>query len=77
MQDIHVTAYSPLGTPPSATAMFKNYQPDLVMDDPVVQELAKKYNKNAGQVQVLLQWVFLTVIPQVAAWRWSSCNGAF
>ena len=49
MQNIHVTAYSPLGTPPSS-AMFKDYQPDLVMNDPVVKEMAKKYNKNVGQV---------------------------
>lgn len=49
MQGIHVTAYSPLGTPPSS-AMFKDYQPDLVMNDPVVKDLAKKYNKNVGQV---------------------------
>ena len=45
-----MTAYSPMGTPPSS-AMFKDYQPPLVMNDPVVKELAKKYNKNVGQVQ--------------------------
>lgn len=49
VQNIHVTAYSPLGTPPSS-AMFKDYQPDLVMNDPVVKDMAKKYNKNVGQV---------------------------
>lgn len=49
IQNIHVTAYSPLGTPPSS-AMFKDYQPDLLMNDPVVKEMAKKYNKNVGQV---------------------------
>ena len=51
LQNIHVTAYSPLGTPPSST-MFKDYQPPLVMNDPVVKEIAKKYNKNVGQVQL-------------------------
>lgn len=30
--------------------MFKDYQPDLVMNDPVVKDMAKKYNKNVGQV---------------------------
>lgn len=30
--------------------MFKDYQPDLVMNDPVVKDIAKKYNKNVGQV---------------------------
>lgn len=53
MQNVHVTAYSPLGTPPSS-AMFKDYQPDLIMNDPVVKDLAKKYNKNVGQVSLLL-----------------------
>lgn len=51
LQNIHVTAYSPMGTPPSS-AMFKDYQPALVMNDPVVKELAQKYNKNVGQVQL-------------------------
>jgi len=31
--------------------MFKDYQPPLVMNDPVVKELAEKYKKNVGQVQ--------------------------
>ena len=53
VQNIHVTAYSPMGTPPSS-AMFKDYQPALVMNDPVVKDLAKKYNKNVGQVQSAL-----------------------
>ena len=44
-----MTAYSPMGTPPSSS-MFNDYQPKLVLDDPVVNELAKKYKKNAGQV---------------------------
>ena len=42
-----------MGTPPSS-AMFKDYQPALVMNDPVVKDLAKKYNKNVGQVQSAL-----------------------
>ena len=50
MQGIHVTAYSPMGTPPSSS-MFNDYQPELVMNDPVVNELAEKYNKNVGQVR--------------------------
>lgn len=56
VQNIHVTAYSPLGTPPSS-AMFKDYQPDLVMNDPIVKDMAKKYNKNVGQVCCLAKVV--------------------
>ena len=33
--------------------MFKDYQPPLVMNDPVVKELAEKYKKNVGQVQLV------------------------
>lgn len=44
-----MTAYSPMGTPPSSS-MFKDYQPKLAMDDPLIKELAKKYKKNVGQV---------------------------
>lgn len=61
VQNIHVTAYSPLGTPPSSS-MFNDYQPELVMNDPVVKEMAEKYNKNVGQVR--------HVTP---AWRAESC----
>ena len=30
--------------------MFNGFEPKLVMNEPVVKELAKKYNKNVGQV---------------------------
>lgn len=50
-----------MGTPPSS-AMFKDYQPDLVMNDPVVKELAKKYNKNVGQACLTTSAVSLSYI---------------
>lgn len=50
---LHLSAYSPLGTPDSADSMGNKDRPKL-MDDPVVKELAKKYNKNAGQI--LIRW---------------------
>lgn len=53
LQDLHLTAYSPLGTPDSADEMNNTDRPK-VMDDPVVKEVAKKYNKNPGQV--LIRW---------------------
>ena len=49
MQGLHLTAYSPLGTPDSSS-MMDNEDKKKLLDDPVVNELAKKYNKNAGQV---------------------------
>ncbi|DBA70144.1 TPA: hypothetical protein ACH3X2_012197 [Trebouxia sp. C0005] len=66
-KNIHVTAYSPMGTPPSS-AMFKDYQPALVMNDPVVKELAQKYNKNVGQI--CIKWGLqhgTSVIPKATS----------
>jgi len=48
-QGLHLTAYSPLGTPDSSS-MMGNKDKKQLMEDPVVTELAKKYNKNVGQV---------------------------
>lgn len=30
--------------------MFNDYEPKLAMDDPIINEIAKKYKKNAGQI---------------------------
>ena len=49
MQKLHLSAYSPLGSPDSASDMG-NEDKRKPMDDPVVKEIAKKYNKSAGQV---------------------------
>merc|ERR1712045_694384 len=53
MQGIHVTAFSPLGSPDSAVMLRRKVSTTL-MDDPVVKALAEKYNRNVGQV--LLRW---------------------
>jgi alcohol dehydrogenase (NADP+) len=49
LQGLHLTAYSPLGTPDSSSMMGNDHKKKL-LDDPVVNEVAKKYKKNAGQV---------------------------
>ena len=54
--DIHVTAYSPLGSPDSA-AMFKRDAPAL-MSDPVVIAAAERAGKNVGQT--LVRWALQT-----------------
>jgi alcohol dehydrogenase (NADP+) len=46
---LHVTAYSPLGSPDSASVMRRRHTPAL-LQDPMVAELAAKYGKDAGQV---------------------------
>ncbi|UPQ98615.1 NADP-dependent oxidoreductase [Chloropicon primus] len=49
---IHVTAYSPLGSPDSST-MFQRKGPKL-MDDPVLASVASKLNKSPAQC--LIRW---------------------
>ena len=57
--DIHFTAYSPLGSPDSA-AMFAKARREVpaVMKDPAVIAVADKTGKNVGQV--LLRWALQT-----------------
>ena len=50
--NIHVTAYSPLGSPDSA-AMFNRIAP-VLMKDPVVVDIAEKHCRDVGQV--LVRW---------------------
>uniref|UniRef100_A0A7S3QWV0 NADP-dependent oxidoreductase domain-containing protein n=1 Tax=Dunaliella tertiolecta TaxID=3047 RepID=A0A7S3QWV0_DUNTE len=49
-QGIHVTAYSPLGTPDSAEMMKRTPEQPIPLQDPVVLEVAKKMNKTPAQV---------------------------
>lgn len=48
-QGVHVTAYSPLGSPDSA-GMFKRQAPAL-LQEPLLLQLAAKYGKSTGQVR--------------------------
>ena len=50
--NIHFTAFSPLGSPDSAD-IFRRDAPAL-MDDPVVRDIADRTGKNIGQV--LIKW---------------------
>lgn len=50
---IVLTAYSPLGNPGSQANSLDNK--DRLLKDPVVNKLAKKYNKNAGQILLKFQ----------------------
>ncbi|KAL7636251.1 UNVERIFIED_CONTAM: hypothetical protein RMT77_013009 [Armadillidium vulgare] len=47
-----ITAYSPLGSP---SRPVKGDSDPVLLEDPVVLELAKKYNKNAGQILIRYQ----------------------
>jgi len=50
---IQVTAYSPLGNPGRPAGLQKGQ--DVLMEDPVVKEIAAKHNKSTAQV--LIKWV--------------------
>lgn len=49
LQGIHVTAYSPLGSPDSAE-MMKRAHKEPLMQNPKVKEIAAKHNKAAAEV---------------------------
>jgi alcohol dehydrogenase (NADP+) len=51
--DIHVTAYSPLGSPGRSKHLRHDNEPTLMEDD-VILEIAKKHNATPGQV--LIRW---------------------
>jgi alcohol dehydrogenase (NADP+) len=46
-QGIHVTAYSPFG---NSNPIYEGQKGGLLMDDPVLTEIGKKYNKNGAQI---------------------------
>ena len=48
---IHMTAYSPLGSPDSAAQFKRSEDVPRVLEDPVVNEIAAKLGKNVGQVR--------------------------
>lgn len=47
--DVHVTAYSPLGSPDSAT-MLKRDDTKRLLQDPQLLSIAAKYDKSPAQV---------------------------
>ena len=50
MQSIHLTAYSPLGSPDSATMMGREDDTPNVLQNDLVLDIAKKLGKEPGQV---------------------------
>ena len=70
LQNILVTAYSPLGTPDSPEAGFKeNVQAKKPMDDPLINKVAKDLGKSPAQVG------FLLIYPLLHLLLHSTCNG--
>ena len=61
---IHVTAYSPLGSPDRSAGMKANDEPNL-FEEPVVKELAAKHN--CSPAQIMIAWAMergTAVIPK-------------
>ena len=62
--DIHVTAYSPLGSPDRPEGLKAENEPSL-LENPVILELAKEKKCSAGQI--LISWALhrgISVIPK-------------
>lgn len=53
-QGMHVTGYSPLGTPDSASITHRDKEVPLLLKDPIVMAIAEKHNKQPAQVPALL-----------------------
>ena len=54
VQDIHLTAYSPLGTPDSAALQNRGDQTPHLMSDPEVKKIADKHGKHTAPVSLLV-----------------------
>lgn len=52
MQGIHLTAYSPLGTPDSAAMQNRGDQTPHLMSDPAVKKIADKHGKHTAPVSL-------------------------
>lgn len=50
-QGVHVTAYSPLGSPDSAAQFKRSEDVPRVLEDKTVNSIATKLDKSAGQVR--------------------------
>lgn len=64
-QNIHLTAYSPLGTPDSAALQNRGDQTPHLMSDPEVKKIADKHGKHTAPI--LIRWAIqngTSVIPK-------------
>ena len=69
LQGIHVTAYSPLGTPDSKDMMKREETPSM-MEEPAVTEIAEEHGKHPVQVGAdLVAKAFLARISGLHGWR--------
>lgn len=62
-QGIHVTAYSPLGTPDSASIMKRHNDTPSLMQEPTVKKVADKLGKAPAQVTLSLSLLLMKTKP--------------
>ncbi|CAL8469697.1 g9238 [Coccomyxa elongata] len=65
---MHVTAYSPLGTPGSGSITHRAKNVPVLLQEPLVQSVAQKHNKHPAQV--LIRWGIqrsTSVIPKATS----------
>lgn len=66
MQGIHLTAYSPLGTPDSAVMQNRGEETPHLMSDPAVKKIADKHGKHTAPVSLLTHCLFVLVLTHSA-----------
>ncbi len=80
LQGIHLTAYSPLGTPDSAAMQNRGDQTPHLMSDPAVKKIADKHGKHTAPVSLLMLhthfvlWSFVALEASACGFCNSLCS---
>lgn len=75
VQGIHLTAYSPLGTPDSAAMQNRGEETPHLMSDPAVKKIADKHGKHTAPVSLHTHCLLVLVLGALSHFAsHTSCN---